>query len=45
MDITAARYLEYMIHGFYDGLITLMGSESLSGQTGRLARRTQANHI
>jgi len=30
MDITAARYLEYWIHEFYDGLITLSASTSLS---------------
>jgi len=30
MDITAARYLEYMVHGFFNGLIALLNSEGLS---------------
>lgn len=30
MDSTAARYLEHMIHEFYDGLVGLMEAEGIS---------------
>ncbi len=30
MDTTAARYLEYMIHSFYDGLLSLKKLEDIS---------------
>lgn len=32
MDTSSARYLEYMVQGFYDGLVTLMDVEGISDE-------------